>query len=265
MHWSGGILKGCNQQRKPRLHGAGIPLTTARGADVQPVQFTGDFPRALLVRPPDRHQIEDMPRGLLHHTGGVGQFEGIEGTGMAQICASGLGPRQRRFRPRRDHLALVFDHGGWNVDGQPVGGRCVHRDKIHAALHQVGDERHSSRQPVESGNRQVWPPPAALRQRGVQPRAVRVAASIFDLGKHGGEGLTGGKESRTLCETYDVTVCNLPDASNPNENRYSPHKNPTDSHGNAATAINATTSAKIYGQILHNASSGDILQIARAP
>ena len=43
------------------------------------------------------------------------------------------------------------------------------------------------------------------------------------------------------------------------------YKNPIDSHGTAATMTNATISAKIYGQIRHSASSGEMLPIAQAP
>lgn len=43
------------------------------------------------------------------------------------------------------------------------------------------------------------------------------------------------------------------------------YRNPMDSHGTAATITSATTRAKIYGQIRHSASSGEILPIAQAP
>ena len=43
------------------------------------------------------------------------------------------------------------------------------------------------------------------------------------------------------------------------------YRNPMDDRGTAATITSATTRAKIYGQIRHSASSGEILPIAQAP
>ena len=43
------------------------------------------------------------------------------------------------------------------------------------------------------------------------------------------------------------------------------HRKPIDSHGKAATTMRATISAKMYGQILQIASSGEILPMAHAP
>ena len=43
------------------------------------------------------------------------------------------------------------------------------------------------------------------------------------------------------------------------------HRKPIDSHGNAATTMRATISAKMYGQIRQIASSGEILPMAHLP
>ena len=47
--------------------------------------------------------------------------------------------------------------------------------------------------------------------------------------------------------------------------RPSLYRKPMDNQGTAATITSATTRAKIYGQIRHSASSGEILPIAQAP
>jgi hypothetical protein len=46
--------------------------------------------------------------------------------------------------------------------------RDVHGDEFHVAVHQVGDEDHIARQPIEAGNQKHGPAPTGLRQRGEQ-------------------------------------------------------------------------------------------------
>jgi hypothetical protein len=77
--------------------------------------------------------------------------------------------------------------GGEDVDGEAIRGRRVHRDEIHAALHQVRNEGDIAGEAVKAGNQQHGAALAALGQRRVKLRAVAVPAPAFNLGEHGGE------------------------------------------------------------------------------
>ena len=60
-------------------------------------------------------------------------------------------------------------------------------------------------------------------------------------------------------------LCSMPCGSGHVDEEFQIHRKPIDSHGNAATTMRATISAKMYGQIRQIASSGEILPMAHAP
>ena len=133
----------------------------------------------------------------LHDTfGGVGKLECFKRSGIAELLPSGLRLSERCLGAGGNHLAFMLGDGGKDVDGEPIGGRHIDRDKIHAALHQVGDEGNVAREPVEAGNEQGRAALTAFGKGGMELRAVGVAASALDLGEGGGKGLPLSKVTR---------------------------------------------------------------------
>ena len=107
--------------------------------------------------------------------------------------------------------------GGEDMDGEAVRGRHVHRDEIHAALHQVRNEGDIARQAVEAGNHQHGAALAALGQRRVKLRAIAVPAPAFNLGERGGELAAAGDVAgdHLALRLQTEAACTLPIGGDP--------------------------------------------------
>ena len=55
---------------------------------------------------------------------------------VAELHAAGLARNERLGGPLADGIALVLGDGSEDVDRELCGGRIVHRDEVHLALHQ---------------------------------------------------------------------------------------------------------------------------------
>lgn len=77
---------------------------------------------------------------------GLGELRALELAtslpGGAELHAASLGSSQSSFGALTDPKGFVFGDGSEDVDGETVCSRVVHRHKVNAALHQVGDHRH---------------------------------------------------------------------------------------------------------------------------
>jgi len=72
--------------------------------------------------------------------GSHGQHPRLRKMGITELCAPAFRFGQGGFRARGEQLALVFRHGGKDVDREPGGLRHAYGDAIYAALPQVSDE-----------------------------------------------------------------------------------------------------------------------------
>ena len=86
--------------------------------------------------------------------GGTALPAGFGDVGVADLHPARLGGLECRPGAFRDHVPFVFRHGSEDVDGEAGGVRHVAGAELHPAFHEVRDERHVARQPVELGDQQ---------------------------------------------------------------------------------------------------------------
>lgn len=102
--------------------------------------------------------------------------------GIPELHAPELGLRHRRLCPLGDHDPLVFSHGGEDVDREPGRLRHIDCEELHPAFHEVRNKGHRPGQPVELGDQESCPLPAAEIERPSELGAICPPAAL-DFGK----------------------------------------------------------------------------------
>lgn len=129
---------------------------------------------------------------------------------VPELCASALPFCQRRLCPPpfRNHLAFMLGNNGKYVNGKARGLRHIAADEVDGALHQVGNERHITRQPIKAGNGKYGAAATAFFLRRGQMRPIGDAPAALGVrelrhqvavGREPGDGLPLGVEFEPTC------------------------------------------------------------------
>ena len=99
----------------------------------------------------------------------------------AELHAACLGLRERGTGALRSHLSFMLRDGGDDVNREAVRGRHIDDQKVHAGLHEVGDESDIARKTIQARDNERRTLFAASVERRKQLWAVGVLAPAFDF------------------------------------------------------------------------------------